>query len=398
MNHKLHEVCPELDFSPVLATGSPQLGEIRTVRGHQIAVNSLPVLIAGQVAGVVATLHPVTAIQELERQIRRKTHERGLVAKFRFGDILGHSPAIRNTVKLAREFAKVEASVLIVGETGTGKEMIAQGIHNDSRRSHGPFVAVNCAALPEDLLESELFGYVEGAFTGALPGGKIGLFELAHRGTIFLDEIADISAKLQARLLRVIQEREIMRLGDSRVVPVDVRIVAATNRDLPGLMRQGKFRDDLYYRIDILRVIVPPLVERRDDIVFLMRHFLHTSCSKFGKAAKDLTVEAERMLEAYSWPGNVRELRNIAERLAVVSTGEMISATDLATIGPQLARSGSLPARRPVETGGRGDGEQATILRALERTGYRYGRTAAELGIGRTTLWRKLKQMRIGET
>jgi transcriptional regulator with PAS, ATPase and Fis domain len=392
-NLKLDEVCPELELGRVLATGNPQLGEIRTVDGHQIAVNSIPVIIKDQVAGVVATLHPVTAIQELERRIRQKIHQRGLVAKFRFSDILGQSPAIKNTVKLAREFSKVESSVLIVGATGTGKEMLAQSIHNGSHRSQGPFVAVNCAALPEDLLESELFGYVEGAFTGALHGGKMGLFELAHRGTIFLDEIADISPKLQARLLRVIQEREIMRLGDNKIIPVDVRIVVATNRDLLKIMKEGKFRDDLYYRLDILRVIVPTLVERTEDIVPIMRHFLRMYCTKFAKQAMELTKEAEEILETYSWPGNVRELRNIAERLAVVTAGDVICGKDLAAVSPQLVKGMSVPAKKPVAVADRDDEEQMAVLRALEKTDYHYGRAAAELGIGRTTLWRKLKRM-----
>lgn len=401
VNLEINDICPELNLANVLATGNAKLGEVKTVNGQQFAINSVPIVIENGIAGAVATFQPVSAIQAMEEQIRQKIHQRGLVAKFTFNNILGKSPAIKESIAMAREFSKVDSNVLIVGPTGTGKEMFAQSIHNSSRRSRGPFVAVNCAALPEDLLESELFGYVEGAFTGALRTGKAGFFEQAHRGTLFMDEIADISPKLQARLLRVLQEREVRRLGDSKVIPIDVRVIAATNQDLQKLMTEGTFRADLYYRLDVLRVTVPALAERSEDIVPMMRYFLKLYCAKVNKPCKELSAQVEAMLAVYSWPGNIRELRNIAERLAVLASSEVINKSNLIAVCPQFAYSPGSPG-----SGGRDDpgrsaedkGYRAKIVAVLARTHYHYGQAAAELGIGRTTLWRKMKEFGINRS
>ncbi|MDR3590608.1 MAG: sigma 54-interacting transcriptional regulator [Negativicutes bacterium] len=375
---------PQFGLDKVLADSQGELGEIITINGQQMAVNKVPIIVGEDTVGAVATFQPVAAIQELEGKIREKIYRRGHVARQTFADVLGESPAIRRVVAMAHEFSKVNSNVLIVGETGTGKEVFAQSIHNASSRGRGPFVAVNCAALPENLLESELFGYTEGAFTGAVRGGKIGLFEQAHRGTIFLDEISEISPKLQGRLLRVLQEREIMRLGDDRVVPVDLRIIAATNRELYALMQEGAFRQDLYYRLDILRLILPPLRQRREDIIPLFRHFLRIYCLRFNKAAKEINPAAEARLAAHDWPGNVRELRNIAERLAVLSGGSVIDEPALAGVLPPGG-----PLTREVRP--TGDLNQDLLLKALADANYHYGKAAAMLGISRTTLWRRLK-------
>jgi propionate catabolism operon transcriptional regulator len=378
---------PQLKLGRVLASGRAEIGEIETVNEQPIAVNRVPIIIGDETVGAVATFQPVAAIQELEGKIREKIYRRGHVARQTFDNILGDSAAIGRTVATARKFAGVNSNVLITGETGTGKEVFAQSIHNAGLRCRGPFVAVNCAALPENLLESELFGYTEGAFTGAAKGGKIGLFELAHRGTIFLDEISEISPKLQGRLLRVLQEREIMRLGDDRVIPVDVRIIAATNRDLYSLMHEGAFRQDLYYRLDILKLTLPALRERPEDIMPLVRHFLGLYCARFNREPKEVAPTAQALLCEYPWPGNVRELRNIAERLAVLTSGRLIDRSAVEAVLPQ-SESPAAAVRPAAESAL----DRECLRQALERTCYHYGKAAALLGISRTTLWRRLRQ------
>jgi propionate catabolism operon transcriptional regulator len=392
---------PGLGLGRVLESGSPELGTIETLGDQQVAVNCVPVFIRNRLAGAVATFQPVSAIQELEGRIRQKTHRRGHVAKFSFGDVLGESPSWKQTIALSREYSRVDSNVLVVGETGTGKELFAQSLHNASPRAKGPFVAVNCAALPENLLESELFGYVEGAFTGAVRGGKVGLFEQAHRGTLLLDEVSEISPALQGKLLRALQEREIMRLGGDRVIPVDVRVIASTNRDLLALVQGGRFRADLYYRLDILKIVLPPLRERKEDLLLLLRHFLKEYATRFHKPLRHIAGEAQALLLAHDWPGNVRELRNLAERLTVLPGGDAspIGESQVRTVFPQ----GSGPEGRRdlrketarAKAGGEPAGgglDRKVIEKVLEESDYHYGKTAARLGISRTTLWRRLRQ------
>lgn len=391
-------VLPQLGLTKALESGRAELGEIETINGQPMAVNRVPFSIGGQAVGAVATFQPVSAIQELEGKIRRKVYQRGHVAKLTAANILGKSPAIQRAIAIAKEFSDINSTVLIMGETGTGKEIFAQSIHNASGRKKGPFVAVNCAALPENLLESELFGYTEGAFTGAARGGKIGLFELAHMGTIFLDEISEISHKLQGRLLRVLQEREIMRLGDDKVIPINVRVIAATNQDLYSLMRKGLFREDLYYRVDILRLVLPPLRERREDIIPLLHHFLKEYCHHFNKKFRDISPEAQRLFQDYYWRGNVRELRNVAERLAALSRSGVIEPEDVEGMFAQSPDQAH--AAVPVSgvesalmyTAGDTDLNRTLLMKALEESHYHYGKAAAKLGISRTTLWRRLKE------
>lgn len=394
VGYPIQRFLPQIGFDDVLRSGGAELGEVEQINGQQVVINRVPIKIGNQMAGAVATFQPVAAIQEVEGRIRRKIYHRGHVARQTFGDIEGGSPSIRRAIKVAQEFSKVNSTVLIYGETGTGKEIFAQSIHNASGRRQGPFVVVNCAALPENLLESELFGYVEGAFTGAARGGKVGLFELAHQGTIFLDEISEVSPPLQGRLLRVLQEREIMRVGDGRVIPVNVRVIAATNRNLRNLMEKGLFREDLYYRVDILQLVIPPLRERREDIAPLAEHFLAIYFLRSNKRFKKILPDALDLLCRYNWPGNVRELRNIAERLAVLSRGGSISVRDIAAVLPQFfsqenTEQGALIARQGLGVISR---EAAVLLKVLAEANYHYGHAAALLGISRTTLWRRLKQ------
>ncbi len=321
---------PSTGLMEVLRRGEEEIGALEHVGDVMIAANLVPIRVGSEVTGAVATFQNVSRIQEIEGRIRKKIHSKGLTAKYAFDDITGKSEGLRKAIQAAANFSRVDANILIIGETGTGKELFAHSIHAASARTKGPFVAINCAALPENLLDSELFGYAEGAFTGASRGGKAGLFELAHGGTIFLDEIAEVSLTLQAKLLRVLQEREIMRIGDDRVIPVNVRVIAATNRDLRRQTNEGGFRTDLLYRIDVLRIHIPPLRSRREDIPLLLDRFLRIFADRFGSPPVRLSPEAAELLYGYRWPGNVRELMNVCERLAALAGDGVIVPGDLA--------------------------------------------------------------------
>ncbi len=276
-----------------------------------------PIIENGHIIGSVGTLQEVSKIQNLEHKYR-SIQTLGFVAKHRFEYIIGDSQLMKDAIRQAKAYSKFDSTILIQGETGTGKEIFAQSIHNASLRKSGPFVAINCAALSETLLESELLGYEEGAFTGAKRGGKVGLFELAHNGTMFLDEINQIPLQLQAKVLRVIQEKVVLRVGGERVIPVDVRIVAATNENLKEKIKSGKFRDDLYYRINVLNLQLPPLRRRKEDVPLLVDHFLKLFASTHGPVKCD-PAQFVDLAAKYDWPGNVRELANYVERYAVLS-------------------------------------------------------------------------------
>ncbi|HHY70297.1 MAG TPA: sigma 54-interacting transcriptional regulator, partial [Thermoanaerobacterales bacterium] len=266
LNQPAGEVLPSLALKRVQEKGIPLLGELHRIGNQMVVHNLVPVITNHETTGIVITFQDAGHLQAVENKVRRELYLKGHVAQHTFDNIITCSSIMKNVIEQARQFAQAEAAVVITGETGTGKEMFAQSIHNNSARNDGPFVAVNCAAVPENLLESELFGYEEGAFTGARRGGKKGLFELAHNGTIFLDEIGELPLKLQARLLRVLQEKAIIRVGGDRVIPINVRIIAATHRNLEESVNKGTFRQDLYYRLNVLRVSLPPLRERKDDI------------------------------------------------------------------------------------------------------------------------------------
>jgi transcriptional regulator with PAS, ATPase and Fis domain len=377
------EVIPSIRLTDVLRSGSENLGEIVEFDRAKVVMNRIPIRVGGEVVGAVATFQDITRIQSMEERIRREIYSQGHVAKFDFGGICGSSPALMAAIGIARRYAGVDSTVLISGETGVGKELFAQSVHRASGRSGGPFVAVNCAALPETLLESELFGYVEGAFTGARRKGKPGLFELAHRGTIFLDEVSEIPLSLQGRLLRVLQEREVIRLGHDRVIPVDVRILCATNRDLRRLVEEGTFRRDLYWRLNVLGLSIPPLRERREDILPLMRHALD-ALSSTGHHGIVFTDDALAFLVQSPWSGNVRELRNLCERLVVVSAGNTVDAAFLSHLMEYAEPTRSLRV-------GSKSGEE--IEWALVEARGNVNRAAEILGIHRATLWRKRKRL-----
>jgi propionate catabolism operon transcriptional regulator len=334
---------------------------------------------------------------------KRKIRSRGHVAKYTFDDILGKSAKIKSAIEKARRFGSVDATVLIYGETGVGKEFFAHAIHNVSPRKDGPFIAVNCAAVPENLLESELFGYAEGAFTGAKKGGKRGFFEMANQGTIFLDEISEMSDKLQTRLLRVLQEYEIMRLGDDRLISVDVRVIAATNSDLRGLVENRLFRADLFYRINVLTLVVPTLRERREDIPVLVDHFLGVCNQKFQKNIKGIEPKGIDHFYAHDWPGNTRELQNIMERLVILTDDDYISADLVAEslivspIEPHPFSSQEPPPEslNPPKHQTKANLDKKAILSALAAAQGNKKKAAQILGISRTTLWRRLKKYNI---
>ncbi|MDQ0285377.1 PAS domain S-box-containing protein [Desulfofundulus luciae] len=398
IGQKVDQLIPNTRLIAVKESLQPELGELQELGKATIVTNRVPIIVKNKLVGVVATFHEVSRIQNWERKIRKALYSRGLVAKHTFDDIIGNSRAIIKAKIQARNYGSYESTVLLVGETGTGKELFAHAIHNVSSRKQGPFVAVNCSALPESLLESELFGYEEGAFTGARKGGKPGLFELAHGGTIFLDEISSISPNMQARLLRVIQEKEVMRLGSDKLIPVDVRIIAATNEDLAALVAQGKFREDLYFRLNILRVRIPPLRERREDIPLLAQHFLDKQRPGYSLDP----VLLERM-QHYRWPGNVRELKSFISRYAIL-VDEMPAEAIFDEFIAETHRLANPPEDAAMAAGGDQSGETITVkvgpLEEMEReliqkmlVRYAHNRSALAkaLGISRSTLWKKLK-------
>jgi transcriptional regulator with PAS, ATPase and Fis domain len=387
----LNELLPGLDYRLATSSGKSERGIVVGIGERQFAVTLQPVTVQDVVTGGVATFEETARLQEVEGRVRSALHRKGLEARYTFADCLGKTEAIRNAVEQARRFSKTDANLLIYGETGTGKEIFAQSVHNASRRGDGPFVAVNCAALPENLLESEFFGYVTGAFTGASRTGKAGLFELAHRGTLFLDEVSEIPLPLQGRLLRVLQEREVMRLGDDRIIPVDVRIVAATNRNPKELADSGLFRQDLLYRLDVLSLHLPPLRDRREDIPLLIHFFLQ----RFGGSSENpqlLAPNAEQLLSRHEWPGNVRELRNICERLAVLSSESCITEKEarLALGFKASPPSGDSP-HPETEIPKMRNMQRELVAQALRRTRGNKRQAAQLLGIGRATLWRKIR-------
>jgi DNA-binding NtrC family response regulator len=332
----------------------------------------------------------LTNAQALRREnvLLRKALKR----QFEFKDLVSKSPKMEAVFDLARTAAKSNSTVLILGESGTGKELLARAIHAESPRQDGPFVGVSCAALTESLLESELFGHEKGAFTGAAASAR-GKFEIAAGGSLFLDEIGDISPKLQLDLLRVLDAREFRRVGGSQLIKTDVRILAATNRDLKKLVESGAFREDLYYRLNVIPVTLPPLRERKEDIPLLVEHFLAQSRTEMGKPLEGIAAEAMEMLMAHDWPGNVRELRNVLERGAVMARGPIITPMELELAPPALP-AGATPTDSSDSLR---DVERKHIVAMLKQQNWNITRSAKALGIDRVTLYNKIKRYQIRE-
>ncbi|EGO62431.1 sigma 54-interacting transcriptional regulator [Acetonema longum] len=364
------------------------IGRVEKVDGHgEVVVNYLPIIVDGEPTGMVATIQALQQLQDIEQKTREELARRGRVARYSFADIESKSPVMRRVIQDAKRFAAYDATVLILGETGVGKEYFAHAIHQASPRQRGPFVVVNCAAIPENILESELFGYVEGAFTGAKKGGKVGLFEQAHKGTIFLDEIGEISENLQVRLLRVLQEHEVYRLGDDRIMPVDIRVIAATNRDLSALVHEKKFREDLYYRLDVLTLEIPPIRERKEDLEQLIHHFILEYNEKYHSHVESIEPGGLEILLNHDWPGNIRELHNFLGRVTALTQGKVIQEKEVL----HCLRRRYQPQREGAA--GLKEIEKTAILEALRKSGGSKQMAADMLGIGRATLWRRLKEL-----
>ncbi|MGV3570464.1 MAG: propionate catabolism operon regulatory protein PrpR [Ramlibacter sp.] len=383
----LRDLDAALSLVETLQGASEERGVVLQFAGRDWIASRTALREGERVTGAVLALYDARLIEEADsslRSQRRRRRQGG--ARYGFADLEGRSPAFARAVQAARRFAATDLGVLVTGESGTGKELFAQAIHQASARTGKPFLALNCSALPEALLESELFGYEEGAFTGSRRGGKPGLFEAAHTGTLFLDEIGDMPLLLQTRLLRVLQEREVTRLGSTSPVPVDVRIVAATHQPLPAMVAQRSFRADLYYRLNLLQLALPPLREREGDIELLALGALHRRLAQLKSPldAREVLARVLRLLQAYGWPGNVRELENVCDRIAVFfaqhrTAGE--APLDLLAFDcPEL---GVAPAADPTP---------ADIAAVLQACGGHRGRAAATLGISRATLWRRLKE------
>ena len=363
----------------------------------------------------------VAQIEQLSSLHKRVNNIMGNEAHFRFQDIIGISPAMGEAVRMAKIAAQNDASVFLSGESGTGKELFAQAIHNSSSVCKGPFVAVSCAAIPRDLIESELFGYVGGAFTGARKGGMIGKMELAKGGTLFLDEVNSLPLEMQAKLLRALQQMEIVRIGDTKPTPVDVRIIAATNEDLKDAVAQGTFRGDLYFRLNVIEIAIPPLRERKADIGYLAGIFLDRLSQASGQGAPEISGPALKAMQDYAWPGNIRELENVCERAWLLSGGAAITKAHLPPrileaahgaqpgeergglgegfdAGAREGAPGDAPARNEVVASGSVDTVYYELIRStLDACNGNLSKAAEQLGVARSTLYRRLRKFGIIE-
>ncbi|ONI42045.1 hypothetical protein AN640_07665, partial [Candidatus Epulonipiscium fishelsonii] len=398
----IEEVIVDPNLRDIMKTIESTNNQIQNYAGTLLTINSIPIKVKNEIKGAVKLFQRATKIQEVESELRKSLYKKGLISKYTFKSIIGESYAIQQTINDAYKYSQANSNILIIGETGTGKELFAQSIHNASNRKKGPFVAINCAALPENLLETELFGYVEGAFTGALKGGKAGLFELANNGTIFLDEINEVSLSLQSKLLRVLEEKEIRRVGDIKVININVRIITATNSNLYKKIELGQFRRDLLYRLNILDLRIPPLRERNTDILLLTEFYIERFCSKLSRTPFKLDNSAKEAFLKYYWPGNIRELKNICERLSVLNENKYITKYDFLK-HTNIADKMLDVINTPNQTNSFvslnqdflnvGDRTTEAILEALEKSNNNKTLAAKMLGISRSTLWRKIKEI-----
>jgi PAS domain S-box-containing protein len=384
----------------VVQTGKEEVAQLQKIRGNYMIATRTPMYKDGKVIGAVGKvlfknldqLNSLTKrVQSLEKELSRykgEFRERNK-ATYTFDSLIGKSPTFLDAKEQAKKAAKSDSNVLILGESGTGKELFAHSIHSDSKRSMGVFIKVNCAAIPAELLESELFGYEEGSFTGAKKGGKMGKFEAADGGTIFLDEIGELPLHMQVKLLRVLQEKEVERVGSTRTIPIDVRIIAATNRNLEEMVEKGEFRLDLYYRLKVMIIGVPKLSKRSEDIKTLVYHFLKKYQQLMDKQIEGISNRSLRLLSSYSWPGNIRELENTIERaLNMVDAGEKITSDHLPEeIRGYKGSSSTLTLSEVME-----ETERNTIINYLEVMNGNKSETAKVLGISRTTLYEKMNK------
>ncbi|NLL58804.1 MAG: sigma 54-interacting transcriptional regulator [Firmicutes bacterium] len=375
-------------------------GEVQKVGERQIVFNHIPIHMDNEPLGAVITFQSVHKLQNLEVTIRKKLHASGLSARYTFNDIVGSSEEIKKAVNRARRYARTDSTVLVTGESGTGKELFVHSIHAESLRREGPFVAVNCANIPKEFLESELFGYEAGAFSGARKGRKAGLFELAHGGTIFLDEISELPLPLQSNLLHVLQEKMVRRIGGERIIPVNVRVIAATNRSLPNEIKKGTFREDLFFHLNVLTLEIPPLRNRRSDIPLLVEHFSRKYRGGTGRMEK-FPDSVLRFLSEYDWPGNVRELENFIEKYVILSEGTKENFRLMEELVDELYRfkedtqnfKHDEERYITVNIGTLEYMERQIIEKLYRQNNLDKKDLASRLGISRTTLWKKLKAL-----
>lgn len=383
----------------VVKTGIPEIGEIQQIKGKNVVVQRIPILRNGRVvAGVGKVIFKnVEEVQDIIHKLRRKVEyyenqlKNLMEAKYSFDDIITCSEKMIELKKLAEKAACTSGTILIRGESGVGKELFAHAIHKVSPRSSGPFVRVNCAAIPENLFEAELFGYEGGAFTDAKKTGKFGKLELAYGGTIFLDEIGDMPLALQAKTLRFLQEKEIDRVGGLKPIKIDVRIIAATNQNLEEMITQGKFREDLYFRLNVISLLVPPLRERKSDIPLLFEHFLKKFCAENKLPPKKIQHETLAALQSYHWPGNVRELYNVMEKMINLADDYLLTPADI----PKNicgSRNGKIYGFDKPLKSITANTEREMLASALNQTKGNKMQAARLLGINRATLYDKLKK------
>ena len=404
---KVMELIPDSALPRVLETGVPVVGRIFDVKGLKKIGSAYPLVKDGEIIGAIGRLIS-RSLEEMERvqremdSLKRKLshlqqrQEEHLRAFYTFDNIVGASPAIKEAIKLAKKLSAIDTDVLILGESGTGKELFAHAIHNYTNPER-PFVRVNCPTIPFELAESELFGYEKGAFTGAKPEGKKGKFELAKNGTIFLDEVNSLPLSIQAKLLRVLQEREIERLGSSHIQKVNFRLIATSNVDLKKGVIEGKFREDLYYRIAKAVIYIPPLRDRKEDIETYISYFLKAINNRFGTHFKRATEEAFKCMTNYKWPGNVRELINILEQACLKAwEGEEIPASslpsDLFRSSTPFITTQSNPIKKEIE-----EREKDLILQVLKQTKGNKRKASSLLGMPRSTLYNKIKKYNLAK-
>ncbi|HQM91039.1 MAG TPA: sigma 54-interacting transcriptional regulator [Syntrophales bacterium] len=391
----------------VARTGVPEINHPHQIMGRNQIVQRIPIYINGKLAAVfgqvmfedikdVQILADKLNILESKVQLYEKELENLRASKYSCRNIVGSSQVMTELRRLAQRAAKVNSPVLLVGDSGTGKELFAHAIHRASDRHRKPFIRLNCSAIPKDLLEAELFGYEPGAFTGAGTKGKPGKFELAHQGTIFLDEVSELPLEIQPKLLRVVEEKIVERLGATRPVKCDFRLIAATNENLEDCIRRGKFRKDLYYRLNVIPLHIPPLRERREDIPLIASHLLQSLCRDFGLAAKGISPEVMKIFQNHDWPGNVRELSNILERTLTLldERDEMIHVEHL----PLFSRSLSTRSERSqprILKDLRATSERDAVLHAIRAANNNKNEAARILGIHRTALYKKMKKLNL---
>lgn len=403
IGQNIFEASPDGALANLLKTGKLMFGQKTKVGGSpaEVVANAAPIIIDGKMEGGVVVFQHFTDIMKMIDELKKSTtlienltDKLGLVttSKYSFDDILGNSMEIKRCINLAEKSARSNSTVLLLGESGTGKELFAHSIHGASMRRENPFVKVNCAAIPETLLESEFFGYAKGAFTGAVKS-KIGKFELANGGTIFLDEIGDMNLLLQGKLLRVLQEMEFERVGGNQTIKVDVRVIAATNRNLRELIRQGIFREDLYYRLNVVEITIPPLRVHKEDLPALVIHLITKFNRKLGKKVKDLSKDALEVLYNYDWPGNVRELENVIERVMVTVDEEVLVKKNIL---PHVNQARIFP-ERDVDLMPIDQMEEMLIRKAMAKYGNTVEgkrRASQTLNISLATLYNKLKKIK----